>query len=169
MPSALIKDTTVRQVFDDAYPIPSPLHLEAKLQVSGATVGWSGSEAAAGYAIVPATYTDTQPKPTSYTTGQTYTIVNNAVQVTRTWVTPPTAPLSLKFLEFIALFTQAEQAAIVASTDVQVRLFLLMAAAASEVILSDPKTEAGVNYLVSLGLLTSQRAAQILSGTPTTS
>src|SRR5208337_333834 len=155
MPSALIKDTAVLQVFDDSYPIPSPLHLEAKLQVSGATIGWSGSDAAAGYAIVPATYTDTQPDPASYTTGQTCTIVNNAVHVTRTWVTPPAAPISLNFLQFIALFTQAEQAAIVASTDVQVRLFLLMAAGASEVILSDPKTEAGVNYLVSLGLLTS--------------
>ena len=48
-------------------------------------VGWSGG----GYSILPASYTDTQPAPTSYSIGNNFSISSGPVQVTRTWVTPP--------------------------------------------------------------------------------
>ncbi len=71
---------------------------------------------------------------------------------------------NLSFLQFVALFTETEQAAVVASSDAQVKLFLLMAAGASWIDLINPEVVNGVNYLASLGLITSARAAVILSG-----
>jgi hypothetical protein len=76
----------------------------------------------------------------------------------------PTTGLS--FLQFLALFAPAEQAAIVASTDTQVRLFVLMADGAGTLDLTNPQVVAGVNYLASVQLIAAARVATILSGAP---
>lgn len=84
---------------------------------------------------------------------------------------PPPPPPTLTFLQFMALFTANEQAAIVASNDTQTKLFLLMATGAGTVTLNNPEVIAGVNYLATSatatppgpGLITSARAAQILA------
>ena len=168
MTSALVQNSSVVALYEG---VPGVLTLSNGDIVAGASDALIGSTLADGSQILPASYADSgPPQASSYedASKRVYAVANNAVQVTRSWVTPPVAPAGLTFLQFIALFTQAEQAAIVASTDVQVRLFLLMGAGANEITLSDPKTESGVNYLVSQGLLTSQRAAKILANTPTT-
>lgn len=68
------------------------------------------------------------------------------------------------FLEFMALFTSAEQAAIVNSADTNVKLFLLMAAGASFIDLDDARTATGVTGLVTLGLITQDRHDAIMAG-----
>jgi hypothetical protein len=73
---------------------------------------------------------------------------------------------SLTFLQFMALFTGAEQAGIVNSTDTQVRLFLVMATGAGSLDLTNSQVVAGVNYLASINLIASTRVATILSGAP---
>lgn len=72
----------------------------------------------------------------------------------------------LTFLQFMALFSSAEQGAIVSSTDTQVKLFLLMATGAGALDLGNPEVVSGVNYLASLGLIAAARVAVILSGAP---
>ncbi|MGD0564553.1 MAG: hypothetical protein ABSA66_15860 [Roseiarcus sp.] len=71
---------------------------------------------------------------------------------------------SLTFLQFMALFAPAEQAAIVASADPQIKLFTLMAAGAGALQLSNPEVVAGVNYLATSGAITAARATAILAG-----
>lgn len=86
----------------------------------------------------------------------------------------PAPPVTLTFLKFMALFTAAEQAAIVDSTDTQTRLFLLMATGAGTLDLSSVEVIAAVNYLAATpsstppgpGLITAARAAQILADQP---
>lgn len=70
------------------------------------------------------------------------------------------------FLQFMALFTPTEQAAIVGSTDPQVKLFTLMASGAGEVDPTNPEVAAGVNYLGQSGLIASARVAQVLALQP---
>ena len=82
------------------------------------------------------------------------------------FLAPPSAPTTLTFMAFLNLFTQSEQLAIVASTDPQVRLFTVMAAGSPNINLAYPPLVAGVNYLVTTNVVTSARAAQILSNTP---
>ncbi len=80
--------------------------------------------------------------------------------------------VNYSFLEFMALFTPAEQAAIVGSSDPQVKLFTLMAAGVGTVQLSNPEVVAGVNYLATPatatppgpGLIAPARVAAILAG-----
>lgn len=74
----------------------------------------------------------------------------------------PAAPVVVTFREFMALFTPAEQAAIVNSTDTQVKLFLLQASAGT-ITLSGPVVKEDLDYLVSLGLITADRETAILS------
>jgi hypothetical protein len=84
---------------------------------------------------------------------------------------PPEPPITLTFLQFMALFTAAEQAAIAASADTQTRLFLIMAAGSGGLQLTNAQVVAGVNYLATPatanppgpGLIAPSRAAQILS------
>jgi hypothetical protein len=68
------------------------------------------------------------------------------------------------WLEFMALFTDAEKLAIAqaAMTNVQVKLWYDQALGASYVDLDDIRTNAGVLALVPAGLLTQARATQIL-------
>lgn len=72
----------------------------------------------------------------------------------------------MTFLQFMALFSSAEQGAIVSSTDAQVKLFLLMATGAGALDLGNPEVVAGVDYLASLNLIAVARVATILSGAP---
>ena len=83
-------------------------------------------------------------------------------------VPPPSMP-QFTFLQFLALFTASEQAAIVDSTDTQVKLFMLMAAGASTLSLIDPRTIQGLAYLVSVNLLTQARETAILAAPAPTS
>lgn len=67
--------------------------------------------------------------------------------------------------EFLRRFTVDERAAIRsgALTDPVLADFLMMSQAAQEVVNDDPMTVAGMDYLVSVGVLTEQRKAEILS------
>jgi len=100
---------------------------------------------------------------------------NPAAQIGWTYAngvfTPATPPVvyattGLTFLQFMALFSAAEQAAIVGSADPQVKLFTLMASGAGSIDLSNPEVVAGVTYLGAQGLIASGRAATILAGAP---
>lgn len=66
--------------------------------------------------------------------------------------------------EFLNRFTYAERAAYrqAAKTDDLVADFMGLAQAAQEIISDDPTTIQGMNYLVSVGLLTQQRKDEIL-------
>lgn len=66
--------------------------------------------------------------------------------------------------QFLLRFTAEERAAFRAAalTDPMVADFQQLAQAAQEVINTDPMTVAGMNYLVSVGLLTEQRKTEIL-------
>jgi hypothetical protein len=82
---------------------------------------------------------------------------------------------TLNFLQFIALFTTAEQDAIFASNDTQTKMFIAMAAGASAspgLQLTNAEVISGINYLATAttasppgpGLITAARAAAILAG-----
>lgn len=71
---------------------------------------------------------------------------------------PPGMPTQV----WLARFSQDEHGAIEASPDAGVQAFLRILDASSQVNVSDPVTQLGVQYLVAKGLLTSARAAQIL-------
>jgi hypothetical protein len=66
--------------------------------------------------------------------------------------------------EFLLRFTAEERSAFRAAslTDSMVADFQQLAQAAQEIINTDPMTVAGMNYLVSVGLLTEQRKTEIL-------
>ena len=84
-----------------------------------------------------------------------------------------TPPPTLTFLQFMALFTASEQAAIVNSTDTKTKLFAMMATGSGGIQLGNPEVVAGINYLATPttttppgpGILTVARAAQVLAGT----
>ncbi|HEY1944128.1 MAG TPA: hypothetical protein VGH40_18600 [Roseiarcus sp.] len=85
------------------------------------------------------------------------------------WIAPPAspAPALLTFLQFMALFTPTEQAAIVTSSDTQVKLFVIMASGAGTLDLTNAEVIAGVDYLASSGVITAAEATRILSGQAT--
>ena len=76
---------------------------------------------------------------------------------------PPPAPLTFDFLTFMGLFTDAEKLAIIGSADPEVKLFLAMAEGTKAISLTDPRMKQGLDYLVSVNLLTADREAAILS------
>jgi hypothetical protein len=76
------------------------------------------------------------------------------------------APKWIPTYQFILLFTPAEHAAIQASTDQRVTQFLMAITTAQQVNLNDPVVQNGINYLVSISLLTQANATLILSGQP---
>ena len=67
-------------------------------------------------------------------------------------------------LEFLDLFTEPEQIAIVTATNAsaQVKLWYDRMLAANFITLADPRTEAGLAALVQAGLLTAERKAAIV-------
>ena len=84
------------------------------------------------------------------------------------YVAPAAPSPMLTFLQFMALFTQAEQDAIVNSADTQTKLFMLMATGSGGLQLSNAEVITGVNYLAatpSPALIAPARVAQILAGT----
>lgn len=66
--------------------------------------------------------------------------------------------------EFLLRFTEAERTSFrdEAATDPKVADFMLLCSAASQVESDHPMTVAGMDYLVSIGLLTQARANEIL-------
>lgn len=78
---------------------------------------------------------------------------------------PATVFKNLTSLEFLDLFTEAEQLAIVAaaSQSVQVKLWYDRMLAASFITLADQRAEAGLDALVAASLLTAERKAEILA------
>lgn len=79
--------------------------------------------------------------------------------------TPDELRVTWTAYEFINRFTPAERAAYrtAAKSDDLVADFVDMAQAAQEVISDDPLTVQGMDYLVSIGVLTQQRRDEILS------
>ena len=77
---------------------------------------------------------------------------------------PPAPPKQFTSLEFLDLFTEAEQLAIVtaANASAQVKLWYDRMLAANFITLADPRTEAGLTALVQAGLLTAERKAEIV-------
>ncbi len=80
-------------------------------------------------------------------------------------VAAPVAPNWMPSWEFIQCFTSTEAAAAEASTDAQVKRFMLMVKMAPQINLNDPLVQGAVNYLSTIGLVASTRVPQILSGT----
>ena len=89
--------------------------------------------------------------------------------VVSTVADPPPQPVTVvSSLQFRQLFTDAERIAITQSgqTNAQIRAFMDDESAAGVVPLDDPEVTAGLAACVTLGLLTQDRANQILAGTP---
>ncbi|MCX7900544.1 MAG: hypothetical protein N2444_10795 [Methylocystis sp.] len=83
---------------------------------------------------------------------------------------PPVAqappPATVGFLDFMNLFTQPEQAALVNSADTQVKLFMAQSMGVGEIDLGDPRVAAALDYLVAAGILAASRKTPILAGVP---
>lgn len=77
---------------------------------------------------------------------------------------PPT-PNQFSSLDFLDLFTETEQLAVAgaAMTNVQAKLWYDRTLAAEFVTLADPRTEAGLDALVLMNLLTVERKAEIVA------
>ena len=77
---------------------------------------------------------------------------------------PPAPPPQFTSLEFLDLFTESEQLAVAAAamTRAPVKLWYDRTLAASFVTLAAPRTEAGLNALVTAELLTAARKAAIV-------
>ena len=78
---------------------------------------------------------------------------------------PSSPPASLSPLDFLRRFTVQERVAIraAAATDPIIADFLDLLNRATEVHIDSPDTVAGVNYLVSIGLLSAARATEVLA------
>ena len=108
----------------------------------------------------PPNVTESQIAESSYeinptTVNQTWTIRNKtADELSKSWTA----------YQFLLRFTAEERATFRAAalTDPNVADFQQLAQAAQEVISNDPMTVAGMNYLVSVNLLTEQRKNEIL-------
>ena len=77
---------------------------------------------------------------------------------------PPAPPKQFTSLEFLDLFTETEQIAVAtaAMQSAQVKLWYDRTLAAMFITLADPRTEAGLAALVTAGLLTTERKAEIV-------
>jgi hypothetical protein len=88
--------------------------------------------------------------------------------VVRLWSIRPLTPDELRkvwtTLDFLGRFTDAEMNSIEIGreNDEIVRSFYRAAMAAQEIVSDDPRTVAGMNYLVSVGILTQARRDEIL-------
>jgi hypothetical protein len=94
--------------------------------------------------------------------------VVNPTTVNVVWAVRQKTPDELRMIftayEFLLRFTPQERAAFraAANTDPLVADFQQLAQAAQEIVSDDPLTIMGLNYLVSVGLLTEQRKNEIL-------
>jgi hypothetical protein len=82
------------------------------------------------------------------------------------FVAVPPAPVLLVPQDFMGRFTVAEETAIRARamSDASMLTFLARVERARTVCLSHPDTIAGMNYILSLGLITAARHTEILDG-----
>jgi hypothetical protein len=64
------------------------------------------------------------------------------------------------------LFTPSEQEAFFTSSDWRVRKFITLVTAMQQIDITDPEFTADISAVVTMGLLTGDRAQQILSGSP---
>ncbi len=80
---------------------------------------------------------------------------------TKTFSAPPPKLNSYPKITFIQRFTAAEFMGLKQSTDVNVQFFLYQVENAATVTPQDSTVQPGLNYLVSIGLLTAARAAVI--------
>lgn len=80
----------------------------------------------------------------------------------------PATSSRLSFLEFMDLFTEAEQLAIAgaAMTDVATKLWYDRAAGAQFIDLGDERLAAGLQKMVDAKLLTAARRTRVLKGSP---
>lgn len=81
------------------------------------------------------------------------------------YIPNPNLPKRYTAYQFLQRFTAQERASFRAAAinDPNVADFQQLASAAQEILTNDPTTLAGMNYLVSVGLLTQQRMNEILS------
>jgi hypothetical protein len=93
-----------------------------------------------------------------------------AAGITMQTVADPSPPpiTVVSSLQFRQLFTDAERVAVTQAgqTNVQIRAFMDDESAAGIVHLSEPEVTTGIGLCVTLGLLTQDRANQILAGAP---
>ena len=77
---------------------------------------------------------------------------------------PPAPPKQFTSLEFLDLFTEPEQLAVAtaAMQSAQVKLWYDRTLAAMFITLADPRTAAGLDALVAMGLLTATRRDEII-------
>lgn len=77
---------------------------------------------------------------------------------------PPVVPVSVTPLDYIERFTEAEQLSIVtaAMSTPELRLWYDKLMAAQEVVFADPRLSGGLDALVSAGLITAERKAELL-------
>ena len=77
---------------------------------------------------------------------------------------PPPQPKQFTSLEYLDLFTESEQLAVVSATMAvpQVKLWYDKMLAAGFITSADPRTEGGLSALVGAGLLTEARKVEIL-------
>ena len=79
---------------------------------------------------------------------------------------PPSAPQpeTVSWMDFVGLFAPAELMAIATSTDPSVAVFRLMATGlGGDLVLGDPRVAAGLDALVTAGLIEPDRKAQVLA------
>lgn len=81
------------------------------------------------------------------------------------WVLGPTQAMRLAPLDFLNLFTEAEQIGVVAATlsSAAVKLWYDRMLAASYITVEDPRVSAGLQALVDAGLLSSERMIQVIA------
>lgn len=81
------------------------------------------------------------------------------------WVPGPTRALQLVPLDFLDLFSEAEQLSVAqaAMASALVKLWYDRTLAATYITREDPRVEAGLQALVDAGLLTEQRKASVLA------
>jgi len=111
---------------------------------TGTTVADQATLAAAGYGVI---------QLAGDPTGQIW----NAS--TQTFSPAPPKPTVISVWQFVQRFTPGEFAGIEASNDPMVRQFLLMLQVAKSISPADTVVQSGLQYLVTLGLLTAARVA----------
>ena len=113
----------------------------------------------------PADWMDsTEIAPPAHDATQSAVFVDGAWTIVSPQPPEPPPPKQFTSLEFLDLFTEAEQLAVAgaAMTSAAVKLWYDKMLAAGFVTISDPRTEAGLNALVSADLLTAERKAAIV-------
>lgn len=86
---------------------------------------------------------------------------------TQAWVAPPPAPLPpISSLDFINLFTLAEQLAAYGSDDAAVKLTIGQTQAAGVIHLDDPRVADGLDLLAAAHVIAPARIAEILAALP---